>query len=1323
MSGASPSGSGQGPGGPPKAAAPKRVKRMKYDSSGRIVEYWVDVEEKKPEPVKKAPPPVELAKKFEFEDDISIGTLFPSLKDGPFDALNLSKTRMIWLAKDATPTMTAGLWFESDVQFRGILQPISDILRDVFAQEKPGLHLSAHLGIADKWSDELIATGFTFRGSIEGINRGFGEFLTFRNAGIQLHVSPGSKDDSDLSSVYGFFGTLHLHVPNSVTPLVLNYTLEPKEETLDITMRFGSGEKWASVFGVKGLDLDEVTFVTTLVKSDVKKRLEFSINAKWSLGDIPLELSGHIKKNGSSLRAYIKSLTMDDLRKLFNTLTGSQLEPVEQDIRLNDLTLEISEGRIVFYGQIWVDGHQVAKAEVLVTVDGIRISGAVDDLHIGEDVHIQEAQIELIVGDVQKPKIDGKGKGKNTAQDTFASTKPPEKSQKKGTPVAAVIRGVVDVKTDNVQLKFQVAAVISKPAKGPTSYFVYGQLDCKDFSIGKILGSDMEDGHPMDLQLSSLTLVAASHNNVNSQGLNASRFPVSQGIFLCAELKVLLPENIRIELSPNVVSGPLVLLVDTKPLKVMFSAELWVTPDGQEEPLQLTLALSADELQAVAFAQMEGWWDNPLDLSPRLKIGPCLTLEVELNYKQFAATGMPSGVGFEGGFVVDGIDEYHLAFNLGTNPKETLVTLQISKMDEGKIINLINAVALVNIKRPEREMIRFEDVNIYASPLGCLLGKKTYPPGFAIQGKAFILDKKVEIDCQIGSQGLKLKGDIEGFNLGPLTVRGGKRIDGTRSEHAVVDLEITKERQHFEVNGSIELWDLETSVFVLAEAMPNPQLEFNFELQWSDLLKFQVDGRLVKPPGDEKALANLDDADFELHAVMEQQILRKISTAMQDWFKSAQVSVHEGIDAAKKKVDEAKAEFERKCAAAQEKVRAAQAEFEADMKAAQMSLRDKEEECQRKRLENERWVIEEEKRADEEIRSANAALDARNKDFQDDLDSKKRDLTEKQRQGDEAIGGAIRDLQDKRIDLQRSFGSALDAIESARSRVRDAQWSVERASDELNRVKSDYDDCAWYEEVWMWCRVTAKQAELWVLKCALQAAQLILDGAEWVVKSVAYNIAKAAVDMAEGVLSGARSLWDGMIATAKAALDGVGAVHKGIIEAAKLAVMVANETALKIKQGAAAVKDGLLATEAAILAAAHDVVAAVGKGVSFMAFQTALAALEFAKNDTTWVKIAQGALDAAEAVAQAALAAAAWLAQRLCDTLNIEKVELRSSLRKLARGGEFTIRVVGVILGEPFDFSATWSPKDMLSFIIAMCQKLWDDFIHSADRLFKESQF
>lgn len=197
--------------------------------------------------------PVELFKEFKFDEDISLGRVFPSLQGTRFDALVMKHTRMVWLARDVSARKKAGLWFETDVEFRGIFQPLHDILRDVFAQEHPGLHLEAHLGIEQGWSDDLIATGFTLRGSVDGINRGFGEFLTFRNAGVMLNIVPGK--DGELETLWGFFGTLHLAIPNSVVPLVLEYKLEPKPDTLDISMSFGEGEKWGSVFGVKGLDV------------------------------------------------------------------------------------------------------------------------------------------------------------------------------------------------------------------------------------------------------------------------------------------------------------------------------------------------------------------------------------------------------------------------------------------------------------------------------------------------------------------------------------------------------------------------------------------------------------------------------------------------------------------------------------------------------------------------------------------------------------------------------------------------------------------------------------------------------------------------------------------------------------------------------------------------------------------------------------------------------------------------------------------------------------------------------------------------------------
>lgn len=414
---------------------------------------------------------------------------------------------------------------------------------------------------------------------------------------------------------------------------------------------------------------------------------------------------------------------------------------------------------------------------------------------------------------------------------------------------------------------------------------------------------------------------------------------------------------------------------------------------------------------------------------------------MEIDYSTFLATGMPSAIGFAGGFKVDDKDTYALAISLGTNPKETLVELKARCLSAGQVINLVNAVANFEMERPKEEIIRFEDVDIYASPLGSLLGTKIYPPGFVVKGKAFILGKKVEVDCSLGSTGLKLKGEVEGFSLGPLVVRGGKRVDGTRGSGALLDLEITKARQHFEVNGSIQLWEVEVSVFVLAEVLPKAQLEFNFELSWSNLLKVQVNGKLIKDPADAEkgTLGELDGADFELHAVMEQRILTSVAESMREWFKSAQVSVHEGIEDAKRKVDEVKKAFDLKVEQAKDAVAEERAIFNQKMEEAQASLREKEKDCQRERAENERWILAEEKRAAAEIQNATANLDAKKKAFEDDMEEKKRDLTKTKRDGEDAVNDKIRDLQDKRTALQRDFGNVNEALERAEARVREEE--------------------------------------------------------------------------------------------------------------------------------------------------------------------------------------------------------------------------------------------------------------------------------------------
>lgn len=248
---------------------------------------------------------------------------------------------------------------------------------------------------------------------------------------------------------------------------------------------------------------------------------------------------------GSSLKAYIKSLSLDDIRKFFSTLTnGASLDSVQQDVRFNELTIEIANGRLALHGEVWVDSYKVAAAEVLISVDGICISGAVDDIHIGESLHVKEAQLELIIGRVDGPRKQDSGKTK-IGGGTLTSTAPPKdtkthakdskstSSKSKasgGTPIAAIVRGKVNFQLDSVSLDFDIAAAVVKPAKGPLSYFVYGQLDAKNLSIGKLLtDGDMEHDNPMNLMLDRVTLIACSGDGVTDFGLNVADYPVKSG--------------------------------------------------------------------------------------------------------------------------------------------------------------------------------------------------------------------------------------------------------------------------------------------------------------------------------------------------------------------------------------------------------------------------------------------------------------------------------------------------------------------------------------------------------------------------------------------------------------------------------------------------------------------------------------------------------------------------------------------------------------------------------------------------------------------------
>jgi hypothetical protein len=77
----------------------------------------------------------------------SLGSLVPSLIDGPLDLIALENPRFCYTPELSEWTAkSAGLYFETDVVFSGELQPVSDTLYDFFGQERQAIYFSAYLG-------------------------------------------------------------------------------------------------------------------------------------------------------------------------------------------------------------------------------------------------------------------------------------------------------------------------------------------------------------------------------------------------------------------------------------------------------------------------------------------------------------------------------------------------------------------------------------------------------------------------------------------------------------------------------------------------------------------------------------------------------------------------------------------------------------------------------------------------------------------------------------------------------------------------------------------------------------------------------------------------------------------------------------------------------------------------------------------------------------------------------------------------------------------------------------------------------------------------
>lgn len=220
-------------------------------------------------------------------------------------------------------------------------------------------------------------------------------------------------------------------------------------------------------------------------------------------------------------------------------MTGQELQPVDQDIVIDEVTIEISKGRLRLFGAVSMNGHKAAEATITISTDGVCIIGTVDDITIGEDVVIKEASINIVIGSCSAEVSTGntleKGKGvaekpietpvkvPSTGAEKPESGGPLAKPETPTRTAAGLIKGIVKIK----DITFLVALAAVK-VDGKMEWVVYGEMNSKTLSIGELIGSGPDD-EILNVALRRVTIVASSVDDPKIPELNVCGYPIKQG--------------------------------------------------------------------------------------------------------------------------------------------------------------------------------------------------------------------------------------------------------------------------------------------------------------------------------------------------------------------------------------------------------------------------------------------------------------------------------------------------------------------------------------------------------------------------------------------------------------------------------------------------------------------------------------------------------------------------------------------------------------------------------------------------------------------------
>jgi hypothetical protein len=1008
----------------------------------------------------------------------SISALVPSLADSDYGtAVRLKNTELVYNELTTAAAM-AGTWIQTDVVFSGPLQPVSDCLKDVFHQADPLVRVQALLTPKNNWAEPIPVAELGLCGTLPGIDLRVGDVLHIRQLGVNVGLKSSRQPWPPYKAVWehslGFSGALEIEMPQNMAPLLADFSMVATAGMLTLVATVREGDDTPTVSpqafaGVEGLKLSAVALQTTLgIGAAASSATGCTANAELKLRDWALQLWGYYNKRDWGFTCDIDGdFSFDDLRAMYEDLFGAPLHLTSHDVVLDDLSFVAHPSGLTLAARVTIEGHTAANATIAISRHGLEIKGDVADVVLESDIILKSASLDVFVGRQDDTEVDGPG-----------------------TSFRFAIKGVVGVADGAIS----ASMFLDKDSSRQTLWTITGSFEGA-FSLSRIAPG--LHGTFLDLTVQEAMFIASNIDGTTAAGAAVpAAYPVIKGVQIAGtlepipaldsalgvssskgtevtgltlqalysaasssfELAIQLPSARKMSMKGGTVySGPISLLIQvSESPTIALNADFFVRVPNQAEPLRFSGGLAASSSEAKLFIELTNqWWQNPFGLSPQLKLGPTLALEVGIVY---AGPVYPSEIGVAAGLAVGDVSGT-AALSISDMPTNELVMLHIENLGIKDLVSFAGLLLETSLPTPE-DFLRFKHLDFYLSS-GTTIGTVVYPPGASFSCDAILFGHEATVACSVSKaqKQIAVSGSLQAIDVGPISVSGYER--GTPAR---LDVQFGAQQQSVAIDGGVNIFDLDARMLVKVDVMPTPSFQLQTELDFTAHLTFQLQA-MMRPGATGGTAAGLQGLDFDVHAVFQQDLLDWVAAQIDAQTLAAKKAIDDGEEAAQHSLDQAEAEYRAAINAAQKQVDAAKATYETKLNTATAALSAEQQRAEQQRQELATTV-------DHAVQAFNAAVEAAQRSIQEAEDERARQMQAAEQQVQDAkeaanrdIDSHLRDLNNARDDMNQRFGDAIAKIQSAKNNANSLQGQVDDAQRALDDAQRDLGNAQAFDKI------------------------------------------------------------------------------------------------------------------------------------------------------------------------------------------------------------------------------------------------------------------